>query len=177
MLEMTSRFSSSFAQVFASHHSTQEVSAYTKTIGTFPSIEHFNTTDGLDYESSRADLSLISNAEKRRFSLRYPVVMPRLSAVHNPDPNLCPPWLKPTERLTNQNAYPRFHVERGLETPDQNDVWDEKGKVATMDGQVTYWSRRNTEDGWDGMSLLTFYEATKGNICERCWISFVPPSS
>ena len=116
----------------------------------FPSIDHFPTTDGLDYDSILERASSINELEKRRFTLRYPIVMPRLSAVHNSDPGLCPPWLKPMDRLTDQNAYPRFNVERNLETPTQNDIWDEKGKVATMQGQVTYWSRRNTEGGWDG---------------------------
>lgn len=135
--------------MFASHYSTDEGYG---SLGMFPSIDHFHTADGLDYNSfSSSDDEL----EKRRFTLRYPIVMPRLSAVNNSDPSLCPPWLKPTDRLTDQNAYPRFNVERDLETPTQNDIWDEKGKVATMQGQVTYWSRINADGGWDGTCIET----------------------
>lgn len=77
--------------------------------------------------------------------------MPRLSASHNPDPKLCPPWLKADERLGDQSAYANFNIERSLHTPSLNGIWDVRGRVASMAGQVTYWSRIRDDGGWDGI--------------------------
>ena len=140
-------------QIFASHFSLEDGPVHSNSIATFPSINQLNTVDGLDYASSIGGDPNTVNAEKRHFAVGYPVVMPRLSASHNPDPRLCPSWLKPNKRLADQSAYANFNVERSLHTPTLNDIWDVGGRVATMAGQATYWSRTSQDGGWDGRSF------------------------
>jgi hypothetical protein len=86
------------------------------------------------------------------FTLQYPVTMPHLSAKQHPDPLKCPPWLKLSERLKDQSAYPNFIVERYLDTPSRHDEWDTRGDTCELGGQVTYWYRALSEGGFDGMS-------------------------
>ncbi|KAF2143535.1 uncharacterized protein K452DRAFT_224155 [Aplosporella prunicola CBS 121167] len=131
--------------VFANHYNHDSASAHANCMRAIPLSDKLNTEDGMKNPSA-----VRPTGEKRRFALRYPTTMPRLSAQHNPDPKLCPDWLKPTPEISNQNAYAKFNIERGIDTPDINDLWDEPGKVAIMDNQVTYWSRPEN-DGWAGM--------------------------
>ncbi|KAI9666557.1 MAG: hypothetical protein M1821_004493 [Bathelium mastoideum] len=139
--------------IFAFHYSIEEGSAHCRSVAAFPSIDHVNTTNGLDYASSAGEADP-ANQQKRSFALRYPIIMPRLSAAHNPDPNLCPPWLKPDKRLADQSAYAKFNIERSLHTPTLNDEWDTDGMVATMANQVSYWSRNTDDGGWIALILV-----------------------
>jgi hypothetical protein len=76
--------------------------------------------------------------------------MPRVSAEQHPDPLKCPQWLKPDSRLRDQSAYPRFIVERGLETPTKYDQWDTRGEISELESQVTYWYHVLSDGGWEG---------------------------
>ena len=135
--------------LFANHYSTEDSANASDDIVAFPSFRQVNTSDGLDYASS---IGFPLDGEKRRFVLRFPIIMPRVSAAQSANPELCPHWLKPCSRLTDQSAYPRFILERRLDTPTVNDRWDAKGEVSELEGQVTYWSHENPGGGWDGES-------------------------
>lgn len=138
--------------LFARHYSTEDSSTISDNIVSLPSIVQTSTKDGLEYESEDEDL--YEPSKRRSFTLRYPIVMPRVSAKQHPDPRKCPPWLKPSERLKDQSAYPRFAVERALETPTRHDQWDTRGEISELEGQVTYWYRSLSDGGWDGKSSL-----------------------
>ena len=132
--------------VFANHYSSEDSSTASDDIAALPSVYQHNTRDGRDYASL---VGSSVDTEKRRFTLRYPIIMPRVSASQSPDPKLCPSWLKPSSRLTDQSAYPRFVIERGLGTPTLHDKWDARGQVSELEGQVSYWSHINCAGGWD----------------------------
>lgn len=152
---MQSWYLTHLEQIFAFHFSIEEGSAHCRSVAAFPSIDHVNTTNGLDYASSAEDADS-ANDQKRYFALRYPIIMPRLSAAHNPNPGLCPPWLKPDKRLADQSAYAKFNIERSLHTPSVNDEWDTEGMVATMANQVSYWARNTNGGGWNGKMLSKY---------------------
>ncbi|KAH7065719.1 hypothetical protein BKA63DRAFT_496330 [Paraphoma chrysanthemicola] len=65
------------------------------------------------------------------------------------------PWLKPNQRLKDQSAYPRFVVERALETPTRHGHWDTRGEISELEGQVTYWYRTLSSGGWDGERIAS----------------------
>jgi hypothetical protein len=140
--------------VFARHYSTEESSTISDNITGLPSVVQTSTENGLDYESD--DEQLHKPHKRRSFTLRYPIVMPRVSAKQDPDPIKCPPWLKPNDRLRDQSANPRFIVERSLETPTSYDPWDTRGEISELEGQVTYWYREVAEKGWEGEFNLEF---------------------
>ncbi|KAL9090350.1 MAG: hypothetical protein Q9165_005384 [Trypethelium subeluteriae] len=136
--------------VFASHYSIEDGSVVSDNIVAFPSIDEHVTADGLEYSSLNG---MPLDDGNRRFQLLYPISLPAMTAKQNPDPNLCPPWLKPVERLTDQCAYPKFLVERVLSTPSPQHKWDAGGEVWHMEGQVTYWSQVLPSGGWNGVCL------------------------
>ena len=143
--------------VFACHYSTEDSSTVSDNITSLPSATNPSTSDGLDYAS---DYGSVQEDEKKRITIRYPITMPRVSAKQNPDPKICPPWLKPSSRLMDQSAYPKFLVERGLDTPSLHDEWDARGEVSELEGQVTYWSTMRENQGWackciDSLSIST----------------------
>lgn len=131
--------------VFACHYSTEDSSTISDNLTSFPSVLKSNILDGLDYVSD--DGSEVEN-EKKRITLRYPIIMPRVSAKQHPDPALCPSWLKSSNRLMDQSAYPKFLVERCLDTPSLHDQWDARGEVSELEGQLTYWSNTRDDQGW-----------------------------
>ena len=133
--------------VFACHYSTEDSSTISHNLMAFPSILKPSVLDGLDYASDNGSEIEIEN-EKIRITLRYPIVLPRVSAKQHPDPAICPSWLKPSSRLMDQSAYPKFLVERCLETPSPHDQWDAGGEVSELEGQVTYWSTTRHDQGW-----------------------------
>ena len=139
--------------VFARHYSTEDSSTMSDNIAYLPSIREPSTSDGLDYASD--DRSEFVE-EKRIITLRYPITMPRASAKQHPDPAICPPWLKPSSRLMDQSAYPKFLVERCLDTPSLHDEWDARGEVSELEGQVTYWSTTRDDQGWTCKCLKLF---------------------
>jgi len=112
-----------------------------------PSVVQTSTQDGLEYDSDNE--SLHDHVKKRSFTLHYPITMPLVSKQH-PDPTKCLSWLKPSQRPTDQNAYPKFIVERLLDTPTDNEQWDTRGKTSELQGQVTHWHQRFPEGGWNG---------------------------
>lgn len=131
--------------IFANQYSTEDGSTTSAAITTLPSTSAQFTLDGLEYASINEDL----DDQKRRFTLWYPIVMPRVSATQDPDPQVCPSWLKPDGRVGDRSAYPRFNVERTLRTPHMRDTWDAQGEVSRLSGLVTYWSREAPEGGWN----------------------------
>ncbi|CAN9083508.1 unnamed protein product [Alternaria alternata] len=131
---------------------TEESSTISDNIIGLPSVVQTSTENGLDYESD--DEQLHKPHKRRSFTLRYPIVMPRVSAKQDPDPIKCPPWLKPNDRLRDQSANPRFIVERSLEKPTSYDPWDTRGEISELEGQVTYWYREIAEKGWEGLLLV-----------------------
>jgi len=132
--------------IFARHNSTVDSSTISDNITAFPSIMHESTQDGLEYES---DGEFEDHKAKRSFTLRYPIIMPRVSAKQHPDPRICPSWLKPSSRLRDQSAYPKFIVERILDTPSRYDKWDSRGEMSELEGHVTYWSQILPSGGWN----------------------------
>ena len=94
--------------VFARHCTTEGSSTISDNINSLPSVVQTSTSYGLDYESD--DEELHAPRKKRSFTLRYPVLMPHVSAKQNSDPFKCPAWLKPNGRLRDQSANPRFIV-------------------------------------------------------------------
>ncbi|CAN9293734.1 unnamed protein product [Alternaria alternata] len=126
---------------------TEESSTISDNIIGLPSVVQTSTENGLDYESD--DEQLHKPHKRRSFTLRYPIVIPRVSAKQDPDPIKCPPWLKPNDRLRDQSANPRFIVERSLEKPTSYDPWDTRGEISELEGQVTYWYREIAEKGWE----------------------------
>jgi hypothetical protein len=100
--------------IFARQYSTEDHSVISEDITAFPSIVQTSTQDGLDYTSD--DESLHEPSKRRSFMLRYPITMPALSRKQHPDPRICPPWYKPSERYKDQSARPNFIVERNIET-------------------------------------------------------------
>ncbi|MCJ1428203.1 hypothetical protein MMC29_006111 [Sticta canariensis] len=137
--------------VFACHYSTEDSSTMSDNVSYLPSILEPSTSEGLDYAS---DDGSKYEEEKRRITLRYPVTMPRGSAKQHPDPSICPPWLKPSTRFMDQSAYPKFLVERCLDTPSIHDQWDATGEVFQLDGQVTYWSTTRDNQRWTSTLLV-----------------------
>jgi hypothetical protein len=134
--------------IFARHYTTEDSSTLSDDIVALPSIVQTSTYDGLEYESD--DGALHDPAKRRSFTLRYPITLPRASAKQHPDPTHCPPWLKPNTRLTDQSAYPKFVVERALDTPSTYGQWDARGEIAELEGQVTYWYQNTSNAGWNG---------------------------
>jgi hypothetical protein len=132
--------------IFACHYSTEDSSTMSDGITALPSRNLQTTLDGLEYASVN---QIPQDDKKRRFTLRYPITMPRVSAKQHPDPQICPHWLKPSSRLMDQSAYPNFIVERGLDTPSLHDKWDARGEVSELEGQVTYWSQILPSGGWN----------------------------
>lgn len=135
--------------VFARHYSTEDSSTVSDNITSLPSMDQAYTGDGLEYES---DIESEHDTMRRSFTLRYPITMPRVSATQHPDPRLCPPWLKPSSRHQDQGGYPKFIVERSLDTPSKHDKWDSRGEVSELEGHVTYWSQMLHDGGWNGES-------------------------
>lgn len=146
--------------IFACQYSTEDSSTMSDNITALPSIYQQNTLDGLEYASIR---EISHNDEKRRFTLRYPIIMPRVSAKQHPDPKFCPSWLKPSTRLRDQSAYPKFIIERGLDTPSLHDKWDARGKVSELEGQVTYWSQILPSGSWNSKCLVFPNSKYKGS--------------
>ncbi|KAF1959133.1 hypothetical protein CC80DRAFT_321034 [Byssothecium circinans] len=137
--------------VFARHFSTEDSSTTSNTLTTFPSCDKEHTVDGLRYETDDEDEDGIETDDaKRRFTLRYPIVMPHIPNKQHPDPKICPPWFKPSYRRTDHSAYPNFIVERVLSTPTRYDQWDSRGGIAELEGQVTYWSQALNSGDWNG---------------------------
>jgi hypothetical protein len=136
--------------VFAVHYTTGGNSTISDNINSLPSIIQTSTCDGLDYESD--DEELHTPRKRRSSTLRYPVLMPHVSAKQNSDPFKCPTWLKPNARLRDQSANPRFVVARNLETPTKYDQWDARGELSELEGQVTYWYHTLSGGGWEGQS-------------------------
>jgi hypothetical protein len=134
--------------IFARHYSTGNTSTAAENICYLPSVVQAETQDGLNYESDDELLHCPNN--KRSFTLRYPIVMPPLSAKQHPDSHLCPYWLKPDARLNDQCAYPKFLVERSMDTPSKYDQWDTRGEVCGLEGRVTYWHKTSSGGRWDG---------------------------
>lgn len=138
--------------VFARHYTTEGSSTISDNINSLPSVVQTSTSDGLDYESD--DEELHAPHKRRTFTLRYPVLMPHVSAKQDSDSFKCPAWLKPNGRLRDQSANPRFIVERSLETPTRYDQWDARGEISELEGQVTYWYHTLPGSGWEGQSEL-----------------------
>ena len=138
--------------VFARHYTTEGSSTISDNINSLPSVVQTSTSDGLDYESDDEDLH--KPHKRRSFTLRYPVLMPHVSAKQNPDPLKCPAWLKPNARRRDQSAIPRFIVERILDTPTRYDQWDTRGEISELEGQVTYWYHALPGRSWEGQSKL-----------------------
>ena len=136
--------------VFARHYTTGGNSTISDNINSLPSIMQTSTSDGLDYESD--DEELHTPGKRRSFTLRYPVLMPHVSAKQNSDQSKCPTWLKPNARLRDQSANPRFVVSRNLETPTKYDQWDARGEISELESQVTYWYHMLPGGGWEGQS-------------------------
>jgi hypothetical protein len=134
--------------VFARHYTSEDSSSISDNIISLPSIVQTSTSNGLGYESDDEDLHKPN--KKRSFTLRCPVLMPRVSAKQHPGPLRCPPWLKPNARLREKSAYPRFIVERGLETPTKYDQWDTRGDISELESQVTYRYHMLPKGGWEG---------------------------
>lgn len=141
--------------IFARHCSTVDSSTISDNIAALPSLMQTGTQDGLEYES---DEESTHHDIKRSFTLRYPITMPRVSANQHPDPRVCPLWLKPSSRLMDQSAYPKFMVERMLGTPSRYDKWDARGEISELEGQVTYWSQMLPGGGWNGKFDLTYLD-------------------
>ncbi|KAF2106261.1 hypothetical protein BDV96DRAFT_607490 [Lophiotrema nucula] len=137
--------------IFARHYSTVDSSTVSDNIAALPSILREHTNDGLEYES---DDETQSEDTTRSFTLRYPVTMVRVSAKQHPDPAICPPWLKPSSRLMDQSAYPKFIAERCLTTPSRYSKWDARGETSELEGQVTYWSQVLPKGGWNSLLLV-----------------------
>ena len=137
--------------IFACHYSTEDSSTMSDNVTALPSTLGLNTLDGLDYASD--DGSEIKE-EKRRIMLRYPITLPRVSAKQHSDPAICPSWLKPSSCLRDQIAYPKFLVERCLDTPSLHGQWDARGEVSELEGQVTYWSTARDDQGWTAILLV-----------------------
>ena len=135
--------------VFARHYSTEDSATISDNITSLPSIEEPRTLDGLYYDT---DDGYDSANEKCCITLRYPVTMPQVSVKQHPDPAVCPPWLKPSSRLMDQSAYPKFLVERVLDTPSLHDKWDARGEVSELEAQATYWSMKH-DPGWTGKCI------------------------
>lgn len=134
--------------IFARHYSVGDNSLISEDIAACPSVQQTSTQDGLEYESD--DELLHVPAKRQSFTLRYPIVMPHVSAKQHPDPQRCPPWLKPNERLRDRSAYPQFVVERLLAMAAKSDKWDTRGDVSELEGQVTYWSHSSPKGGYHG---------------------------
>jgi hypothetical protein len=137
--------------IFARHYSTEDSSTVSDNITTLPSIEQEYTGDGLEYES---DVESKHDDARKSFTIRYPITMPHVSATQHPDPRLCPPWLKPSSRHQDQSGYPKFIVERSLDTPSKHDKWDSRGEISELEGHVTYWSQILRDGGWNALLLV-----------------------
>jgi len=147
--------------VFARHYSTEDSSTISDNVTNLPSIFQTSTHDGLDYAS---DDELLHEPDKRRsFTLAYPVTMPWVTARQHPNPRQCSPWLKPSERLKDQGAYPRFVVERCMETRSRRSQWDARGEVSRLDSQATYWYQTLHEGGWNGEQ-----QPLRDRLSDRC---------
>jgi len=147
--------------IFARQYSTEDHSTISEDILAFPSIFQTSTQDGLDYLSE--DESLHEPSKRRSFMLRYPITMPSISSRQHPDLKVCPPWFRPSERHKDQSACPRFLVERNIDTPTKHTLWDTRGDISELGGQVTYWYQTLPEGGWDG-ELLPLHK-TDVDLC------------
>ena len=132
--------------VFARHYSTEDSSTISDSITSFPSALEPRIPDDQDFSTDDGENSA---NEKHYIKIRYPVIMPQVSAKQHSNPALCPLWLKPSSRLMDQSAYPKFLVERILDTPSLHDKWDARGEISELESQVTYWSLTHNQ-GWTG---------------------------
>ncbi|KAM7188005.1 hypothetical protein V8F20_010740 [Naviculisporaceae sp. PSN 640] len=115
---------------FADHYTTDEGTVHMDAIRSFP------TTEQLENSNSSRDTRVI---------IRYPVIAPKDAITAHPR--------VVGHARTGQSTYAWWVVERQMETPDQQDVWDHDGLVVTASSQLSYWVMGKGKAG-EGSTVL-----------------------